>query len=162
MVKGRVSRMRKPGTDESNVQPSDVLCDYCGGEWGGTLAMIEGHQGSCICGKCLTVAYTEVVMHKIDGSPGGVGGLKCTMCLEVRDEAGWLSPMVEDKLICKRCIKQAAGALHKSKDFDWRKPDAPVVAKPAVVTDSENDEWEEEPDGGWADGDSDEFEYDQG
>ena len=149
--------MRKPGTDENNVQPSDVLCDYCGGEWGGTLAMIEGHQGSCICGKCLTVAYTEVVMHKLDGSPGG---LKCTMCLEVRDEAGWLSPMVEDKLICKRCIKQAAGALHKSKDFDWRKPDAPVVvAKPVTVTDSENDEWEEEPEGGWADDNFDDYEY---
>lgn len=119
--------MRKPGTDEANVQMSDVLCDFCHREWTEDIPMIEGHQGSCICGRCLTVAYTAVVLNEDDSSPEAY---TCPMCLEGRDDRaalgradapGWQSPMT-DATICRRCIKQAAGALHKSRDFDWTRP----------------------------------------
>lgn len=121
--------MRKPGTDENNVQMSDVLCDFCQREWTEDEPMLEGHQGSCICGKCLTLAYLDVVVHKNDTSPDD---FKCPMCLESNadraelgraGEPGWRSPVREEATICRRCIKLAAGALHKDKSYDWRKPE---------------------------------------
>lgn len=120
--------MRKPGTDESNVQMSDVLCDYCHREWTEAIPMVEGHQGGCICGNCLTIAYSEIVLGDAGGAPTDY---KCRMCLETAearhalkrdDEPGWQSPMHEDAFICRRCIKLAAGALHKNADFAWQKP----------------------------------------
>lgn len=113
--------MRKPGTDENNVRMSDVICDFCHGEWIETEPLIEGHHGSCICGQCLTVAYTDAVLGGVNSGPAGY---KCTMCLEHRGEAAWQSPMHAEAVICTRCIKQAAGVLHKSPDFAWRKPEA--------------------------------------
>lgn len=119
--------MRRPGTDESNVQMSDVLCDFCHREWSEAEPMIEGHRGSCICGKCLTMAYRQIILHEAGASEE----FKCTMCLEEGNdrkalnrsgEPGWRSPMYEDAAICRRCIKLAAGALHKSKEFSWQKP----------------------------------------
>ena len=119
--------MRKPGTDPDNVQMSDVLCDFCRREWTEDVPMIEGHHGSCMCGRCLTVAYTEVVV----GPDGAVpGDYTCTMCLEAEadrealnraGEPGWQSPAA-DAAVCRRCIKLAAGALEKDRDFDWRRP----------------------------------------
>ena len=122
--------MRRPGTDESNVQMSDVLCDFCHREWTDAVPMIEGHHGSCICGKCLTVAYRAVV---VDRQPTAPPEFTCTLCLERPEdraaenrpgEPGWVSPMHDDAAVCRRCIKLAAGALHKDSDYDWRKPDA--------------------------------------
>lgn len=122
--------MRNPGTDQSNVQMSDVLCDFCHRKWTEDIPMIEGHRGSCICGRCLTIAYTDVVLNGVDSSPAQY---TCPMCLESEtdraeldraDEPGWQSPMHEEAVICRRCIKLAAGALHKSSDFDWTKPTA--------------------------------------
>lgn len=120
--------MRKPGVDENNVQMSDVLCDFCHREWVEDQPMMEGHQGSCICGNCLTVAYSEAVL-----AAGGAGttDFRCPMCLETQkdraelgrgDESGWASPLHPEAVICRRCIKLAAGALHKDKDFAWTKP----------------------------------------
>lgn len=113
--------MRKPGTDPDNVQISDVLCDFCGGEWtlDPPLAMVEGHQGSCICGKCLSVAYRHVVLDKASSVRPGY---RCTMCLEERPDPGWESPISAEKSICKRCINQAAGALSKDKESGWSRP----------------------------------------
>ena len=120
--------MRKPGTDENNVQMSDVLCDFCHREWTDDLPMVEGHQGSCMCGKCLTIAYVEVVMN--NDCPT-IGEFKCALCLETSadraalergDEPGWRSPAYSEAAICKRCIKQTAGVLQKDKDSGWRKP----------------------------------------
>jgi hypothetical protein len=121
--------MRKPETDENNVQMSDVLCDFCHREWVEDEPMIEGHRGSCICGKCLTVAYRQVLLDKA----GVTEDYACTMCLEARkdraalgrsDEPGWRSPMYDDAVVCRRCIKLASGALHKNTEFNWRKPEA--------------------------------------
>lgn len=122
--------MRKPGTDENNVQMSDVLCDFCMRQWTEDHPMIEGHRGSCICGNCLTIAYRQVVLHGESSAPAD---FLCTMCLE-RDkdravlnragEPGWQSPVRSEAVICRRCIKLAAGVLHKDKDFNWKKPQA--------------------------------------
>ena len=121
--------MRKPGTDENDVQMSDVLCDFCRSEWTDDVPLIEGHQGSCICGKCLTIAYTEVVRNDVNSAPPEY---KCPMCLEETvdrkalergDEPGWQSPAYPEAVICRRCIKLAAGALHKDKDYAWTKPE---------------------------------------
>ena len=120
--------MRKPGTDENNVQTSDVLCDFCHAEWTEDRPMLEGHQGSCICGNCLSIAYREVILHR--DNPAG-DAYRCVMCLESEKdraainragEAGWRSPMYDEAAICQRCIKLASGALHKDRDSGWKKP----------------------------------------
>jgi hypothetical protein len=72
--------MRKPGTNEDDVQMSDVLCDYCRREWTEDVPMVEGHQGACICENCLTMAYSEVVSQRSGGAPPGFA---CRMCLEL-------------------------------------------------------------------------------
>ena len=129
--------MRKPTTDETNVQMSDVLCDFCRREWTEEIPMIEGHQGSCICGNCLRLAYRQVVVAKATVGDAGIGGgeaspYTCPLCLEKpedraamdrADEPGWPSPLHPEAVICRRCIKRAAGALHKDPDFGWRKPE---------------------------------------
>lgn len=120
--------MRKPETDENNVQMSDVLCDFCHVEWTEARPMLEGHQGSCICGNCLSIAYREVILHEQNVAGAA---FRCAMCLESEkdraaiergDEPGWRSPLYEDATICRRCIKLASGALHKDADSGWRKP----------------------------------------
>jgi len=82
--------------------------------------MVEGHRGAIICGRCLTVAYTEVVLHGLDSAhePGAA----CSLCLEQRDEAMWTSPAREHAHACRRCIKQAAGVLTKDKESGWTRP----------------------------------------
>ncbi|MCZ6835043.1 MAG: hypothetical protein O7G85_04645, partial [Planctomycetota bacterium] len=88
--------MRKPGTNEDNVQMTDVICDFCHREWNEAIPMLEGHQGSCLCGNCLKIAYTELVLNK--HVPEHEDDWKCPMCLESSedrraidrgDEPGW-------------------------------------------------------------------------
>ncbi len=120
--------MRKPGIDENDVQMTDVLCDFCHREWTDREPMIEGHHGSCICGKCLTVACTEVLG---SGNSTAPAQYKCPICLETSpdrkalgraDELAWRSPLHEDAVICKRCIELAVRTLHKDKAWDWTAP----------------------------------------
>ena len=120
--------MRKPGTDPDNVRMSDVLCDFCRREWTETVPMIEGHQGSCICGRCLAVAYQEVVVQAGGDAPED---FKCPMCLEGgadraaldrAGEPGWRSPLADGAVICRRCIELAGESLEKDKAFPWRRP----------------------------------------
>ena len=112
--------MRKPGTDSDHVQMSDVLCDFCGAEWTDTLPMVEGHQGSTICGRCLADAYRAVVL-RADAAP--IPGARCSLCLEERKEPMWRREGAP-ALVCQRCIKQSAAVLAKDKDLGWEKPRA--------------------------------------
>lgn len=123
--------MRKPGTDENNVDMTDVLCDFCQREWSEDIPMMEGHQGSCVCGNCLKLAYIDVVYNQHDSSPEG--DWKCPMCLEGNDdraaqnregEPGWQSPIRDEAVICRRCLKMAAGVLAKDPEMNWEKPTA--------------------------------------
>jgi hypothetical protein len=113
--------MQRPGADPDNMQMTDFLCDFCRREWTEDVPMVEGHQGSLICGKCLTIAYLDVDPGVRSASlPAGA---TCTMCLEEREEAMWQSPMHPQAFICRRCVKQAAGALSKDKESGWKRPE---------------------------------------
>ena len=96
--------MRKEGCDEENLQPTDFLCDYCGNTWSDDRPMVEGHRGSLVCAKCLSLAYGLLWLSapKWDGKapppppPADQTmpeGALCRMCLEHREEPCWQSPM---------------------------------------------------------------------
>lgn len=99
---------------------TDVLCDFCHSPWREDVPMVEGHQGSVICGRCVSVAYLQVVMAGA-GEPT-LSDLKCRMCLEERDDPSWESPLDGTVRICRRCIKMAAGALEADADSQWTRP----------------------------------------
>ncbi len=112
--------MHRDGLDEDNVQPEDILCDFCGNTaWANDTPCVEGHQGSIVCGNCLLVAYTELVLT----CTGTTSKDKCRMCLEHREDPVWLGAIEPIAPICLRCTKQASSVLHKSKEWDWLKPD---------------------------------------
>ncbi len=113
--------MRREGTDANNVQMSDVLCDFCRTAWTDDLPVIEGHQGSIVCGPCVAAAYTRIVLRS---EPGAPPGYKCTMCLEHRDDRAWHSKARPEACICERCIDLAVTALEKDKDWSWKRPTA--------------------------------------
>ena len=83
--------------------------------------MVEGHQGSLICGSCLTIAYTQLGLNE---SPDLDAVPNCTMCLEERSQPGWQSPIDENTVVCLRCIKQSATVFEKDPDNSWRRPGA--------------------------------------
>ncbi|OAB63833.1 hypothetical protein AY599_18480 [Leptolyngbya valderiana BDU 20041] len=116
--------MHRPGSNPMDMLPSDFVCDFTGRQWDGSFPMVEGHQGSLICGDALRIAYTEVVLLGNDSKPPGA---TCTMCLEERDDPGWQSPVaVRDgegsAIICRRCIRQSSTRLAKDPDWGWNKP----------------------------------------
>lgn len=111
--------MRAEGTDPNNVQPSDVLCDFCETPWKEEAALVEGHQGSCVCGKCLSVAWKALIGGKLNDAPEGGS---CTMCLEERSDPLFRSPIRPAALICRRCVRLAGRALDKDPDHAWTKP----------------------------------------
>lgn len=115
--------MHRPGADPDRMAMSDFLCDFCRREWTEDAPMIEGHRGSIICGRCLTVAYTETILGGRGGAPPGAS---CTLCLETRADPMWPSPSFPEAMICARCIRQAAGALSKDKESGWKRPEAPL------------------------------------
>ncbi len=110
--------MHKTNTSGQLIESS---CDFCSRIWDpdGEEMMIEGHQGSLLCLKCLSAAYAYVVLEQ-----GGQESLNktCTMCLEEREQPEWESPINEDKRVCLRCIKQAATALEKDPEGGWKRP----------------------------------------
>ena len=114
--------MQRPGTDPQNVQPEDILCDFCRrATWAKDIPSIEGHHGSIICTDCLACAWTEVVELQ-----AGVDleGASCTMCLEERSDPAWRSPLHEEASICRRCIKLGGRAFRKDGQAAWgAKPD---------------------------------------
>ncbi len=109
--------MHRPGCDPANMTPEDFLCDFCGQHWREDRPFVEGHRGACICGNCLTLAYHA------DPVEFDEPGLCCTMCRRpITGEPCWRSPAREVAVICRKCIKQSAGVLHKDPDVPWRKP----------------------------------------
>jgi hypothetical protein len=111
--------MHRPGTDENNVQMSDVLCDFCLRPWREDLPVIEGHRGAVICGDCLRDAYRMLILKK-EGT--AAKGSMCVLCREERDEAGWVKPGRGEPMACTRCVRQSAAVLAKDKDYGWAKP----------------------------------------
>ena len=117
----RSAVMHREGANPENVALEDVLCDFCGeASWAAGAPCVEGHRGSLICGVCLTSAWRAVS----SGSISEETDEPCTLCLENREDLRWRGLRVEANA-CLRCVKQAAGVLHKSKDWDWVKPERP-------------------------------------
>jgi hypothetical protein len=114
--------MQRPGTDPDNVQMSDILCDFCHRAWTEDQPFVEGHRGSCICGQCLAMAYRQIAMNESSAAAEPPPGLSCALCLEAIVGPAWRSPAYPDAAVCRRCVKQAAGVLHKSPEFKWSKP----------------------------------------
>jgi len=116
--------------NETNEQGEVVFrCDYCKMAWAADRQMIEGHRGSLICDRCLSIAYTEIV--HLDSGYHPAKTEACRLCLEVeRDGLHWQSPIDDAALACRRCIKQSAGVLHKDPDFPWKKPIDPTIDRP--------------------------------
>ena len=113
--------MHRPDADPENMTLADFLCDFCEQPWAEDRPMVEGHRGAIVCGRCLTLAYTEVMVTRVSDEPQP--GECCVLCLEEnRPEPHWRSPATQ-RLACRRCIKQAAGILHKDADIAWRKPE---------------------------------------
>lgn len=106
---------------DTKGQLIESSCDFCGRVWdpAGQEMMIEGHQGSLVCLRCLSAAFTDVVL-----LGGGFESQhkKCTMCLEDREQPEWQSPVRDEARICLRCIKQAATALEKDPESGWKRP----------------------------------------
>lgn len=112
--------MHREGMDEDNAQAEDFLCDFCHNHWAADRPMVEGHRGSLICGRCLTVAYREVVL-----AQGGVALAErevCTLCLAPTSEPVWVSPAFAMAKACRKCLKQSAGVLQKDPESGWKKP----------------------------------------
>ncbi len=113
--------MRREGTNSQSVEMTDVLCDYCHTAWTLDRPMIEGHQGACICGSCLRIAYCSVKLSAQNDAAAGEPS-KCVMCLEERTDACFRSPAFSDALICERCIVMAAKALARDPESNWTLP----------------------------------------
>ena len=109
--------MHRQGADPRNMQPADFLCDFCLRPWDGSFPLVEGHKGSLICGRCLTVAFTELATAPEPTSKTHT----CTLCLAEQSAPGWQSPAT-DAWICRTCTKRSAGYLHNDPDWDWKKP----------------------------------------
>ena len=112
--------MHRQGSDPDNIQPGDILCDFCERPtWEMDIPSIEGHHGSVFCVECIEQAWDRLVVEKeeIPSDPDWT----CSMCLESNDGPWWQSSIREAR-VCRRCVKQSAGVLHKSKDWDWKKP----------------------------------------
>ena len=120
--------MFRPGTDPDQVELSDVLCDFCAKPWAEDVPFIEGHRGRHICGACLAAGYRRVVLERGEGPTV----FECVLCREAakdraaldrEDEVGWASSNDGSAAICRRCLKQAAGVLHKDPDYEWTRPE---------------------------------------
>lgn len=103
-----------------------ISCDFCSTDWDEVLPMIEGHRGSfpapgVICLECVKVALREVAIAPEDAPPT----YACTLCRQQEISKAvprWVGPAKVDPpaMVCRDCLRQAAGAFHKDKDVDWQ------------------------------------------
>lgn len=112
--------MRAPGCDPEDLQPSDFLCDFCGRAWADDRPMVEGHQGSCICGACLAEAFRAIALAGAEGAAPGAAS-RCILCLETREGPAWRG--AGGAAACRRCVRQSAAVLQKDPDSGWRRPE---------------------------------------
>lgn len=97
--------MYKQGTDPDNVQPQDILCDFCHTPWDGTSMMIEGHRGSCICSVCLERAAAALLHDEATDTPD-----TCILCLREARAATWRHPdrtQPGDAAACRGCVRRS-------------------------------------------------------
>jgi len=95
-------------------------CDFCLNPWAEDRPMVEGHRGSLICARCLTMAYLEVVTSDAGETPPE--GVTCALCLEDRPQKHWHSPVRDEAWACERCIRQSGQTLEKDEESGWKRP----------------------------------------
>jgi len=117
------------------MEAQDFVCDFCGQHWAQDRPMVEGHRGSLICGRCLSMACRQVL---VDNAGVVVPEhVACTMCLLNKRGDYWQSGTVvtakpEDgavdvepgpgACICRWCIERSAGMLEKDPESGWKRP----------------------------------------
>ena len=110
-----------PDMHDQDAQGSEFFkCDFCLSPWAEDRPMVEGHRGSLICAKCLTLAWTEVITNST-----GVHlppEITCTLCLEPRTDLCWHSPARAEAYACRRCVNQSGRILAKDKESGWKIP----------------------------------------
>ncbi len=122
MIARYARSMFRTGTDTNDVKMEDVLCDFCLAPWIDTLPFMEGHQGSHICGPCVTLAWRATVIFASEPPYTDIPACSCTMCLEQRIEPAFDSSKREAH-ICRRCVKMAAVMLERDVDNAWQRPE---------------------------------------
>ncbi len=95
-------------------------CDFCLEAWAEDRPMVEGHRGSLICSRCLTVAFSTVWIAKAGVTVSETS--ICALCLEHHDTPHWDSPLNPGTYACKRCINQSARILQKDPESGWKIP----------------------------------------
>ena len=103
-----------------------ISCDFCGSDWDAhdetnAHPMVEGHHGSVICLACMKTALKQMATAE--------GPLQCTLCLHEKleesiprwshsspDASPGLNPVA---VVCRPCIRQAAGRFHRDEDVEW-------------------------------------------
>lgn len=117
--------MHRPGADPDNIAAEDFLCDFCHAHWSEDRPMVEGHRGSLLCGSCLTVAYTQVIL---DHGGGKVPEhVNCTVCLLHRDVEYWSGkprerPADDPAVVCRSCIEQSVRTFERDPASGWKRP----------------------------------------
>lgn len=115
--------MHREGADPEQMGPEDFICDFCEHTWSEDRPMVEGHRGSLICAKCLTIAHSTVIIQKAGETPGDDD--TCTMCLMHKHDAmHWRSPVNPDAMICEECILRAGLMFEKDPETEWSPPTA--------------------------------------
>lgn len=98
-----------------------VSCDFCGTDWDGQFAAIEGHRGSIVCLECLKRALDERIV--------ALDPYSCVLCLRDKIPAStprWLHLNHPETYACEPCILQAADAFDRDPDIDWKWQNRPA------------------------------------
>ena len=93
-----------------------VSCNFCGTDWDGQWAAIEGHRGSIVCLECIKIA--------IDNQTLGAEPYTCPLCLRDKIPASiprWSHPNHPEAFACHNCIEQAADTFTKDADIPWKR-----------------------------------------
>jgi hypothetical protein len=96
------------------------LCDFCHSPWAEDRPMVEGHRGSLICSRCLTIAFGALALR--DPPPEDCVQGECTLCLQYREVPTWPSPVDDGVRACYRCVTQSARVLEKDAESGWKAP----------------------------------------
>ena len=92
-----------------------ISCDFCGTDWDGQAAMVEGHHGSVICLNCVKKALEVAAV--------GEDKYECTLCLRHNIPASlprWTNQPKFSAVVCQECLHQAAKALSKAPHAQWK------------------------------------------
>jgi hypothetical protein len=98
-----------------------VSCDFCGTDWDGQFAAIEGHRGSIICLECLKLGLNALELPEEE--------FRCVLCLRDPLPATmrrWHHSNRPRTFACENCIHQAAEAFDKDPDIDWNWENKPA------------------------------------